>query len=57
MRPKLATLMHHLKAANARLDQSLQAIEDELLQVRDAEVAIAGTSRVRNLSSRPHRLA
>jgi hypothetical protein len=32
MRPKLATLMQHLKAANARIDKNLKAIEEELLQ-------------------------
>jgi hypothetical protein len=39
MRPKLATLMQHLKAANARIDMNLKAIEGELLQLGDAEAA------------------
>jgi hypothetical protein len=34
MRPKLATLMRHLKVVNARLDRRLQAIEKELLPRR-----------------------
>jgi hypothetical protein len=34
MRRELATLMQHLKATNARLDQSLKNIEEELLQIR-----------------------
>jgi hypothetical protein len=39
MRPKLATLMQHLKATNARLDRRLQAIEDELTAIGHAEAA------------------
>jgi hypothetical protein len=39
MRPKLATLMQHLKAANARLDKNLKAIEEEMLQIGEPEAA------------------
>jgi hypothetical protein len=37
MRPKLATLMQHLKATNARLDRRLKAIEEEMRQVGEPE--------------------
>jgi hypothetical protein len=44
MRPKLATLMQHLKATNARLGKNLKAVEEELLQIGEPEAA-----RVRQL--------
>jgi hypothetical protein len=39
MRPKLATLMQQLKAANARIDRRLKAIEERMQQIGEPEAA------------------
>jgi hypothetical protein len=46
MRRKLARLMQYLKAANARLDRRLQAIEEKMLQLGEPEAASVRQVRV-----------